>query len=181
MARPDKYLTHVKPHLVQVEAWARDGLIDKQIAKNLGIAYSSFREYVKRHSALSAALKKGKEVVDIEVENALLKRAKGYKYDEVTRESMQEIDPETGQFVTKMVETKRVTKEVQPDVTAQIFWLKNRKPEVWRDKQTVEHEGKLQHNVEVEGLSDDELRERIEGTVQAIADLQSRIGTPPKA
>lgn len=50
--------------LIKIEEWARDGLINEQIAKNLGVAYSTFREYKNKHSALSAALKKRKEVVD---------------------------------------------------------------------------------------------------------------------
>ena len=75
-----KYFTHVEPKLKLVECWARDGLTDEQIANNLGIAYSTLREYRDKYSALSAALKKGKEIVDYEVENALLKRALGYEY-----------------------------------------------------------------------------------------------------
>ena len=63
-------------------------LTDEQIAKNLGIAYSTLREYREKYSALSAALKRGKEVVDREVENALLKRALGYNYVEETTEEL---------------------------------------------------------------------------------------------
>src|SRR5699024_1109586 len=93
-----------------------------------------FRKYRDEHPALSAALKRGKEVVDREVENALLKRALGYRYKEVTEEY--------GEV------TKVVTKEVQPDTTAQIFWLKNRKPDMWRDRKDLEHSGgmSLNHN-----------------------------------
>lgn len=86
--RKSKYQTHVEPMLFKIECWARDGLIDEQIAKKLGIAYSTFREYLNKFPALSAALKKGKEVVDYEVENALLKRALGYEYDELTYEQV---------------------------------------------------------------------------------------------
>lgn len=164
--RKTKYHTHVEPKLVLIEAWARDGTIDEDIAKKLGVAYSTFKLYKDQHSALSDALKKGKEIADIEVENALFKRALGYKYDEVTYE--------------EGLETKRVTKEVQPDVTAQIFWLKNRKPVEWRDKQEIEHSGKMQHEVALEGLSDDELRERIAAEVAAINDLQARTAAPNK-
>ena len=67
--------------------------------------------------------------MDRQVENALLKRALGYEYDEITTEYGKEI--------------KRVTKQVVPDVTAQIFWLKNRKPDQWRDKQQIEHSGEI--------------------------------------
>ena len=139
-----KWETHVKDKLILVEAWARNGLTDEQISKNLGIAYSTFREYVKKYSALSAALKKGKEIVDIEVENALLKRALGYKYDEVTKELIE--DKEAG--IAELKVTKVVTKEVVPDTTAQIFWLKNRKPEEWRDKKEVKHDGNINNPYE---------------------------------
>lgn len=126
-----KYEQNVEPKLLQVEAWARNGLTDKQIAKNLGIAYSTFREYRDKHSAFSAVLKKGKEVIDIEVENALLKRALGYEYNETTAER----DPNTG----KMVVEKVVRKQIVPDTTAQIFWLKNRLPDKWRDRQSIDY------------------------------------------
>lgn len=112
-----------------VEAWARDGLTDEQIAHNLGIAVSTLYAYKAEHEEFSEALKRGKEVVDYEVENALLKRALGYSYEERTYE---------GGLLTKTV-----TKQVAPDVTAQIFWLKNRKPVEWRDKHGVEHDGDL--------------------------------------
>lgn len=136
--RKSKYQTHVEPKLLLIEAWARDGMIQEDIAKKLGVAMSSFSEYKNKFPELSEALKRGQEVVDVEVENALFKRALGYRYDEVTKEAAREMDEETGEYKTVMVETKRVTKEVQPDVTAQIFWLKNRKPETWRDKKEVD-------------------------------------------
>ncbi|AQT86743.1 hypothetical protein ERICIV_03598 [Paenibacillus larvae subsp. larvae] len=158
--RKSKYHSHVEPKLLLIEAWARDGTIDEDIAKKLGVAYSTFREYVKQHSALSAALKKGKEVADIEVENALFKRAIGYRYDEIIKEGVKEIDQDTGEIITKLVETKRVTKEVQPDVTAQIFWLKNRRPDKWRDKWDINHSGGVDVNP-MKNLTTEELRKLI--------------------
>lgn len=134
--RKSKYQTHVEPKLLLIEAWARDGMIQEDIAKKLGVAMSSFSEYKNKYPELTEALKRGQEVVDVQVENSLLKRAMGYRYDEVTKEASRELDEETGEYKTIMVETKRVTKEVQPDVTAQIFWLKNRRPDVWRDKKS---------------------------------------------
>lgn len=126
-----KYREWLEPDgLLRLEAWARDGLTEEQISKNMSISASTLREWKKDYPAISAALKRGKEVVDIQVENALLKRALGYKYDEVTQELRR--DPDTGQ--DKLVVTKRVTKEVMPDVGAQAIWLKNRKPKTWRDK-----------------------------------------------
>lgn len=125
--------------LLQLEAWARNGLTDEQIAANIGISRSTLNEWKNRFSDISDTLKRGKEIVDIQVENALLKRALGYTYKEITREA--QFNPQTEQY--EMVVTKEVTKEVVPDTTAQIFWLKNRKPEEWRDKKDVEHSGSV--------------------------------------
>ena len=114
--------------LLKIEGWARDGLTDEQISRNMGIAYSTLRSWRDKFSAISAVLKKGKEVVDRQVENALLKRALGYEYEEV-KEKFE------GNVMTERTVTK---KEVIPDVTAQIFWLKNRKRETWADRQNIE-------------------------------------------
>ena len=163
--RPNKYKTHVEPRLIEIEGWARDGLIDEQIAKNLGVAYSTFREYKKKYLALSAALKRGKEVIDREVENALLKRALGYECEEITQERVLKKDtkgtPMTdlhGFPIYEMVTTKTIKKEVVPDTTAQIFWLKNRKPETWRDKHEVDHDGTVNIRNPYEGLTTEELK-----------------------
>ena len=140
-----KYETNVKDKLLLVESWARNGLTDEQIAKNLGISKVTLYKYINEHTELSELLKKGKEVIDIEVENALLKRALGYKYNETTKEKV--LNKDTGQY--ELQTTKVVTKEVVPDTTAQIFWLKNRKPLEWRDKRDVEHSGNIANEVNI--------------------------------
>lgn len=128
-----KYETDVKPRLVEIEAWKRDGLTDEQIFKNLGISRDTFYKYKEKYTDFSDALKKGKEVADIEVENALFKRAIGYKYKEVIKE-VKEIDGKKSTYV------KEVIKEMPGDVGAQIFWLKNRKSSKWKDKQDIDIE-----------------------------------------
>lgn len=115
--------------LLKLEGWAKDGLTDEQIAKNISINPTTLYDWKKRFPEISKALKKGKEVVDRQVENALLKRALGYSYVEETRELVE--DELTGISELKVVKT--VTKQVTPDVTAQIFWLKNRKPDEWKN------------------------------------------------
>lgn len=144
MARPSKYETEVKDKLFLVECWARDGYTNLDIANKLGISHESFYKYQREYVEFSDALKKGKEVIDFEVENALLKRAFGYEYDEVTYENGEE--------------TKRVTKQVAPDTTAQIFWLKNRKPKEWRDKR----EYNIEADVTKSELTPEERKKRIE-------------------
>lgn len=146
MAKYTEWIT--EEGLLKIEGWARDGLTDKQIAENMGVAYSTFRDWIKRFPALSAPLKRGKEVIDRQVENALLKRALGYEYVETTKELT-----DLGLTVTK-----QVTKQVAPDTTAQIFWLKNRKPQEWRDKKETEVTGNLSVNNPFSDLSVEELR-----------------------
>ena len=109
-----------KDKLILLEGWARDGLTDEQIAKNIGINRTTLYDWKKKETNIADALKKGKEVIDFEVENALLKRALGYEYEEETYENG--------------ILTKKVKKQVPPDTTAQIFWLKNRKPNNWKDR-----------------------------------------------
>lgn len=106
MAKPkyEKWLT--EEGLIKLEGWARDGLTDEQIAHNMDISVATLYNYKKNHLEILEALKRGKEVVDYEVENALLQSA------------------------------------LEGNVTAQIFWLKNRKPHQWKDKRETEVTGK---------------------------------------
>ena len=100
MARIDEWLEPDK--LILLEGWSRDGLTQEQIAHNMGIGLTTLKEWRKKEPTIEATLKKGREVADYEVENALFKNA------------------------------------LDGNVTAQIFWLKNRKKNQWRDK--VEYE-----------------------------------------
>lgn len=94
-----KYERWLEPDgLTLLEGWARDGLTDEQIASNVGIGVRTLYEWKEKYPQILQALKKGKEVVDYQVENALLNNA------------------------------------LDGDTTAQIFWLKNRRPDKWRDK-----------------------------------------------
>lgn len=136
MVAKSKYETHVLPKLFLIECWARDGIIDKDIAKKLGVAYSTFRVYIKDFSALSAALKKGKEIVDYEVENALLRKAKGYNAEVRKTFKLKEVyyDEEGRRCEKEYLESAIDEVHIPPDTLAGIFWLKNRKPDKWKDK-----------------------------------------------
>lgn len=140
-----------KEGLLRLQGWARDGLSDEQIAANMGITDSTFYEWKKKYSEISEALKEGKDTVDRQVENALLKSALGYKYDEVTKELRDD----------ELVVTKVVHKEVQPNTTAQIFWLKNRKRAEWRDRVENAITGADGGAVKVETLTDADVDARI--------------------
>ncbi|MGO3017894.1 MAG: helix-turn-helix domain-containing protein [Anaerococcus sp.] len=135
MARA-KYKEWLKEeNLFKVEAWAKSGLSEKQISHNMGIAYSTLKDWKKKYSAFSASLKKGKEVTDFEVENAMHKSAIGYFVEE-TKTCI----TETNGVQTKKIE--KYKKWVSPNSTAQIFWLKNRKPDVWMDRKAKDNDNK---------------------------------------
>lgn len=136
MANRSKYESHVLPKLELIEAWSRDGLTLEQIAHNLGIACSTLKKYKEEpdKQALADALARGREVVDVIVENALLKKCTGYDYTEIYREYKVSKDPDTGEQIKELVKTKETTRHVDGDVTAQMFWLANRKRAVWQYK-----------------------------------------------
>jgi transcriptional regulator with XRE-family HTH domain len=124
-----KYERWLKPEgLTLIRGWARDGLSNEQIAHNMGISRSTLDDWCKKYSDISDTIKKGKEVADYEVENALYKRALGYSYEEI-------IKVPTGNGKMKLLKT--VTREIPPDTTAQIFWLKNRKPDKWKNNPVI--------------------------------------------
>jgi hypothetical protein len=129
MQRPS-YETHVEPKLNLIQYWTRNGLVVKDIANNLSIGYSTLKRYLSIHKDLRDALNTSKEEADAMVVSALFKRAIGYEYEEVKT-----IIEQTGSG-KNLKENKRVekTKKVlPPNITAQIFWLKNRLKAVWKD------------------------------------------------
>lgn len=134
MGAPGKYAEWLtKDGLILISGWARNGLTYEQIAHNMGITRNTLNEWRNRFKGIDDALKRTREIVDLEVENALYKRAMGYDYDEEIYQ--RKVDKATGEESMELI--KKVTKHVPPDTTAQIFWLKNRKPEEWRDKREV--------------------------------------------
>lgn len=122
MAKYHEWIT--ENGLLAIEAFAFDGLTDEQIAAKMGIGTTTLYEWRNRFPEIAEALKKGKAPVDRKVENALLKRALGYDYEETTTEL----------YTDGKKHVKKITRHVPADVTAIIYWLKNRKPAYWRDR-----------------------------------------------
>ena len=126
--------------LTTVEGWARDGLTDEQIAHNIGIAGRTYYEWQERFPQFAQAIKKGKAPVDIQVENALLKRALGQivKVKKPIKLKHKGQIPGKGLIEEERIEYAEEEIYIPPDTTAQIFWLKNRRPDKWRDKPSGE-------------------------------------------
>ncbi len=125
-------------NLTRIESWARDGLRNEDIAGKMGISASTFYEYVKKYSEISDAIKRGKAPVDFEVENAMLKSALGHKETVRKPIRLRTTRRKDGMEITEEhVEYFDEEVYIPPQVSAQIFWLKNRKPDIWRDKKEL--------------------------------------------
>lgn len=148
----------VEEKLILIEAWARDGLTDEQIANNLGISSRTLYYYKNKYPQFLQALKRGKEVVDVEVENALLKKALGFKETVKKAIKVKNVEYKDGKRLKETENVILVDEEqyIQPDTTAQIFWLKNRKRDVWRDKQEVDVNADINYKVIPNPLLDPE-------------------------
>jgi hypothetical protein len=102
----------------------------------MGINVSTLYKYQNEHGEIIDALKRGKAPVDNEVENALLKRARGgFEVKEKRIEKWKDADGNEREH------TVIITREVPPDVTAQIYWLNNRRPDTWRNRKAVDRTG----------------------------------------
>ena len=120
--RKNKYDTHVKPHLAQIKEWASNAT-EKEIAKNLGIALSSFMDYKNKYPELQQAIKSGQQDLIMDLKSALVQSAKGCTLEEKT--------------ITKTLEDGSVMKITQKPVPintgAAIFLLKNLDKDNWAD------------------------------------------------
>lgn len=115
--------------LLLIKSWARDGLTDEEIARNIGISSSTFYEWCKRFSVFSETIKKGRKPVTVEVEDTFFeKKLQGYTVTEKTKEVT--ISPDGA----KTQHIKESERYIPPDTTAMIFFLKNRMPDKYRDK-----------------------------------------------
>ncbi|KXB46616.1 hypothetical protein HMPREF3188_00691 [Tissierellia bacterium KA00581] len=185
-----KYQQWLEPDgLLLIEGWARDGLTEKQICKNMDISNSTLSEWKLKYPVISEALKRKKEIVDKEVENALLKSAMGFFYEEEVIVKVK--DKEGNEHVT----LKKVKRYEKPNSTAQIFWLKNRQKQSWnsnKDKlDEKEQDIRIKHseiklkqeeintelikaNTELTKVKTDKLR-GISDEIEDLEDLETRI------
>lgn len=136
--RPSKYETHIKPHLEQIKKWAEQGATERQIAKQLGVAYSSFCLYKNKYPELSDLLKsKDMKPLVEELRSALVKKALGFEYKEsksywrIPKGSVKKEDAEC-------IYKEEYKKYIPPDTTAIFGALNIYDPEYVRDKKNHE-------------------------------------------
>ena len=162
--RPSRYVNEY--HVPWTKSLARRGLTVEEIAREIGVAKSTFCKWVAENEELSDALKEGRSIADSKVEDSLYRRAVGYTYTE--RKTIVSADGEGGQRPARV---EMVEKEVVPDVTACIFWLQNRMPAAWRD----------QRNIVLKSSDDDETRREISAIVNDVAKRMENHGSPPSS
>ena len=114
-----------------VKYMAMAGLTDKEIADNLGVAKANYEVWKHKHPTFFQDLKDGKAVADQKVVDSLFKMATGYYYD-----AEKPVVVSTGDF-TSEVQIAKYQEYYRPVPVAAIFWLKNRMPQEWRDKQEI--------------------------------------------
>jgi len=125
--RPSKY----KPeHAKAAAKLCALGATDAQLADFFEVSVSTIALWKVQHPEFSDAIKVPKAQADERVEQSLFRRAMGYEHDEVDI-----------RVIDKDVVITPIRKYYPPDSTAMIFWLKNRKPTEWREKQEIEHSG----------------------------------------
>ena len=135
---PPKPPRRVYPDELKQEAvqMLLDGHSAPSVARNLGIRHTSLLyRWKAEHREFREATKQGKAVADDMVVSALFRRATGYSHDAVKHMVVSD-----GRGEGSHVEAIDVVEHVPPDTTAAIFWLKNRRPKEWRDRQEVQHE-----------------------------------------
>lgn len=143
--------------LKRVSMWVADGLTLAEVCKRMGIDRSYLTKLRKQSPELEAAISTEREIVDHEVENAMFKSASGYMVTETRKTVM--IDASGNR--SEKIET--YDKHVPANSVAQIFWLKNRKPSHWRDKQETELSGGIGLVQIVDDISRKDVTDTIEG------------------
>lgn len=136
------------------------GATDSELASFFGVVESTINKWKKDHSKFSESIKKGKEQADALIARRLFDRAYGatiktqqaFKVKNVSWQGDKRVETET-------IEIVELQQEQVPDTTAAIFWLKNRRPNAWRDKQVTEHEGEV--NVRTAPLTKQQLANRL--------------------
>jgi len=171
MDQPGQPTKYEPEFAAQAELLCELGATDLKLAKFFEVAKSTVGNWKREHPDFAAAVRSGKDRFDSEkVERSLLRRANGYKFIEVTRELRAPPNDQESESVAALAVTKKVTKHIAPDVTACIFWLKNRMSKRWKDARELT--GKDGGPIEVSNLTDDQLESKI-------SELLSKAGIGP--
>lgn len=114
--------------LTRIRGWARDGATNKDIAHNIGISYTTLKDWIKKYPSFSASIKKGREPVLVKLEDNMLSRTNWRQVEEETEEIFVDSNGK------KSKKKKTVKKWIPPDTAMMIFLAKNYMPDKYKDK-----------------------------------------------
>ena len=144
-----KYKKWLEPeNLILIQGWRRDGLSDADVAKNIGINRTTLYAWCKSYPDFYNAYKSGTEVSTYKIENAMYKAAEGYDVEEI---EVSETEYPDG---TKVINRRKKKRYIPPSVAAQIFIVKNRRPDKWKDSKTIENKSDGQLAALIDGLKE---------------------------
>lgn len=130
--RKSVYEDLIKSRFCDISEWLKNGATERQIADNLGIAYSTFNRYKSEKKELKELLKNGRRNLVLELRGALVKKALGFEYTEKKRSKRRGENGEVIEYI------EEITKQSLPDVAALNLCLKNYDSDNWaNDPQTL--------------------------------------------
>ncbi len=145
---------YVQSKLDAVSTWCRAGVLEKDIAKKLGISVSTFESYKLQHPEFLEALKNGREDADDQVEAALFEKCIGKHYYEQVAFKCKEVyyDEQDRRCEREEIKITEVKRFMTPETMAQLAWLNNRRPDRWRRNAGKERldEKKFEHDKEID-------------------------------
>lgn len=152
LGRPSDYREEFD---IQAENLALLGATDEDLARAFDVSEVTINAWKNVYPSFLNSLKKGREAADAKVASRLYKRALGYSHEDIDIRAVS-VGNNGG---SEIVQTP-IVKHYPPDTTAAIFWLKNRRPQNWRDTKLVELnvQGEITHSV-------DDLRKQLQGEV----------------
>ena len=161
MGRKSKYYI-IQENIEKIKEWARAGFTNEEIYKSLKLSKDTFYQYLKKNADFSDTLKNEKNHSDFVAIQSLYKRVTGYEY---TEEHTEYLTDESGKKILGVKSLKKVKKQIAPDVTAQIFWLANRRRNEWKrgnDFEKLNNENDIPKVPEFDDMTDEDLIKYIE-------------------
>jgi len=140
------------------------GATNEDLAKFLCVGLSSIDKWIREKPKFSSAVKSGREEADAQVAKSLFKRATGFSCKET----------KTASHEGRITDTMDIDKHYPPDVNAQTFWLRNRRPDLWREKQEIESTNKT------EMVISSETQDKIIEASKAVANIEAPEGSKDK-
>jgi hypothetical protein len=165
--RPTSYRPE---YAAQAERLCRLGATDRELADFFEVSEQTINAWKEAHPEFLESLKRGKRESDANVADRLYQRAMGYSHEAVKIFMPSGADKPV--YAT-------YTEHYAPDTTACIFWLKNRRPDLWRDVQGREHTGRIETHEKTAEEKAEEARRLMDETFGEVMGRGADVGPRP--